>query len=74
MKPDPDDMNDDRAAWADEAIRTFQRASKCEDDEALPDLLADLMHWADRNPKAAPDGFDDALRRAQGNYEAETTE
>jgi hypothetical protein len=35
---------------------------------ALGDLLADLMHWTDRNGQ----DFDAALDRARGHYEAET--
>jgi len=37
-------------------------------EDALADLLADLMHWADRNSH----DFDAALERARWHYEAET--
>lgn len=67
LPPDPEGMNDTRAAWADTAIRAFQEATGT-DDDALGDLLTDLMHWSDRNNY----DFESALCRATGHYEAET--
>jgi hypothetical protein len=69
LPPDPDGMNFDRASWADKAISAFQHATGTDRDAALTDLLADLMHWADR----AGYGFREALDRARSHYEAETT-
>lgn len=69
LPPDPENMNDDRAAWAAEALSQFQRVTGTEDEDALGDLLCDLMHWSDRNDI----DFEDALWRARGHYEAETT-
>lgn len=73
LPPDPDGQNNDRGEWADRALRTFAEVTGMdmagEDDETiLGDLLADLMHWCDRN---AVD-FDDMLERARMNYAEET--
>jgi hypothetical protein len=68
LPPDPDGMNDKRASWAGSALAVFMRDTSTEDEDALGDLLADLMHWCDRNNY----DFDAALERAHGHYEAET--
>jgi hypothetical protein len=68
LPPDPDGMNFDRASWADKAISAFREATGADRDEALSDLLADLMHWADRTGYR----FNEALDRARSHYEAET--
>jgi hypothetical protein len=67
LPPDPEGMNDDRAAWAEHAMAAFQVATGTDDEDALSDLLADLMHWADR----AKYDFDAALIRGRDHYEAE---
>lgn len=69
LPPDPENMNDDRADWAAAALRSFQRETGTDDEDALGDLLCDLMHWCDRNHA----DFEAALFRARGHYEAETT-
>jgi hypothetical protein len=51
LPPDPESMNDDRAEWAAAALTEFQRVTGTEDEDALGDLLTDLMHWADRNDR-----------------------
>ncbi len=68
LPPNPDGMNFDRASWADKAITAFRDATGTDIEDALSDLLAHLMHWADR----AGYGFNKALDRARGHYEAET--
>ncbi|MBC7855281.1 MAG: hypothetical protein IAF94_17775 [Pirellulaceae bacterium] len=68
LPPDPEGMNDKRSAWADTAIRAFQIETGSDDEDALGDLLADLMHWSDRNNY----DFEAALTRGRGHYEAET--
>jgi hypothetical protein len=67
LPPDPDDQNDDRASWAAVALRQFQCATGADYEDALGDLLCDLMHWSDRNNF----DFELALERARGHYEAE---
>lgn len=62
--------NETRAFWAQEALHFFQQVTGADDGDALADLLADLMHLADRSPVK----FADALRRAALHYEAEVEE
>lgn len=69
LPPDPENMNDSRAAWAGAALRAFMEATRTDEEDALGDLLADLMHWADRNNF----DFELAFDRARFHYEAETT-
>jgi hypothetical protein len=61
-------MNDRRAAWAAVALRAFRLVTGTDDEDALGDLLCDLMHWSDRNDY----DFEAALSRARWHYEAET--
>jgi hypothetical protein len=60
--------NNDRAEWAGAALRYFQSITGT-DDEALPDLLCDLLHWCDR----ANVNFSSSLEQARENYETETS-
>jgi hypothetical protein len=69
LPPDPEKMNGNRAEWAGAAIRHFQCCTGTDIDDALCDLLCDLMHWADRNDF----DFEAQLRRASMHYEAETS-
>ena len=68
LPPDPEEMNDARAAWAATALRRFQEETGTDDETALTDLLCDLMHWCDRNGG----DFDSSLAAARMHYEAET--
>ena len=68
LPPDPDGINTERAQWTDAPMRCFQRETGTDDEDALSDLLCDLMHWCDRNDS----DFDAALSTAQMHYEAET--
>lgn len=77
IPPDPDGQNDDRAEWAESAIRQFQITTGTDFDDALKDLLCDLMHWCDRTTFTdgeTPIDFESALATARMHYEAETTE
>ena len=69
LPPDPENMNDDRAEWAASALRQFRCVTGTDYEDALGDLLGDLMHWCDRNNF----DFELALNRARGHYQAETT-
>jgi hypothetical protein len=60
LLPDPDGQNDDRAAWAGSAPLVFMQVTGTDEENALADLLADLMHWADRKGY----DFDAPLERA----------
>lgn len=68
LLPDPEGQNDARAGWAHQAIQTFEIATSCDRCDTLGDLLANLMHWCDRNEQ----DFETELERARGHYEAET--
>jgi hypothetical protein len=70
LPPDPEGKNADRAEWAGSALRHFQCTTGTDYEDALGDLLGDLMHWCDRNNF----DFEAALERARGHYEAETTD
>lgn len=65
--PFGDPTNDDRAIWAAKALQEFQRQTRCDNGDALCDLLADLMHAADRTGQ----DFDGELNRARMHYQDE---
>ena len=69
LPPDPENMNDNRAAWAENALYSFESETGIDGMEAVTDLLCALMHLADRK------GWDFglSLKRAQSAYTAETT-
>jgi hypothetical protein len=68
LPPDPEDMNDARAEWAGEVLQHFQCRTGTDFEDALPDLLCDFMHWADRHGI----DFDLTLDRARYHYRCET--
>ncbi len=68
LPPHPDGMNDKRAEWAGCAVRHFQSLTGTDFEDALSDLLGDLIHWSDRNNF----DFEAALDRACFHYEAAT--
>jgi hypothetical protein len=65
---DPARIDDKRAEWAAVALDAFAAETGADEEDALGDLLADLMHWCDRHGY----DFELALDRARGHYEAET--
>jgi hypothetical protein len=65
-----DHTNETRAAIAAGLIDTFKDKTNADQCDALADLLADLMHYAD----AYGFDFDNELRRARNNYDAEIEE
>ena len=70
LPPDPDGMNDDRASWAEIALHAFQAATGTDREDAVSDLICDLMHLCDRDGELGD--FDAQVERARGHYEAET--
>ena len=77
LPPDPEQLNDDRARWAAAAIASFESMSRTDPEDALADLLADLMHWSDRHRtdrSRSGETFAEALTRATAHYAAETQE
>jgi hypothetical protein len=65
---DVDGMNSQRAVWAKATLQSFVKQTGTEYEDALGDLLGDLMHLSDREPF----DFDLALERARSHYAAET--
>lgn len=59
--------NTQRADWAGFAIAAFQSVTRTDDEDAVSDLLCNLMHYCDRNGL----DFQAELSRAASNYEAE---
>ena len=68
LPPDVDGMNHRRARWARTALQEFMAQTGVDYEDALGDLLADLMHLSDREPF----DFEAGLDRARGHYAAET--
>jgi hypothetical protein len=67
LPPDPEGQNADRAEWAHRAILAFESATRTEREDALADLLCDLMHWAN----VYGQDFDRELSRATDSYAEE---
>jgi hypothetical protein len=72
LPPDPEKLNDQRAGWAGDALTNFALATnmsvKHDKPEIVGDLLANIMHWCDRNSI----DFDERLANARMHYAAET--
>jgi hypothetical protein len=68
LPPNPDGLNSARAEWAQAAIIAFRKVTGTEEEEALSDLLCDLMHLANRQGE----NFYESLGRAINNYVEET--
>jgi hypothetical protein len=62
--------NFERAGWAGAALRHFQSSTGTDDDTALPDILCDLQHWANREGVS----FENALDTARMHHQAECAE
>ncbi len=66
-------INGERAGWAHEAVKTFQKETGLSDvdglDTAVGDLLGDLMHLCDRESL----DFSELLEKGQHYYESETS-
>ena len=70
LPPDPEGMNDQRAALAESIVVRFIDEAQTDRECALTDLLADLMHWCDRHSV----NFTIELELAREHYAAETTD
>lgn len=64
---DPDNMNLTRSTWAEAAVVTFMGCTRTDREDAIADLLTDLMHLCDRGDTS----FENELARAKANYEIE---
>lgn len=69
LPPDLKNQNDNRAKLAQVALDAFQKKTKADEWDALPDLLCDLIHWCDRTDGTE---FDEQLARARRYYAEET--
>jgi hypothetical protein len=49
VPPDPDGMNSKRAKWARKALETHMLATRNDPETVFGDLLADMIHFADRH-------------------------
>lgn len=65
---DPDGMNDIRTECGGHDIKSIMDETGTELDNALPDILANLMHWASANNV----DFTAELVRAGTNFKTET--
>jgi hypothetical protein len=65
--PTPEAKNSLRVVSAAQALNVFVRESGCDADDALTDLLTNLMHWCD----ATSGDFNAALKRAWLHHQAE---
>ena len=68
LPQDPDRLNAHRALWAAAALAELRRQTGADLEDAVSDLLADLMHWCDRFGQEFPK----ELRRALNHYQEET--
>ncbi|MCX6917631.1 MAG: hypothetical protein NT167_32120 [Verrucomicrobia bacterium] len=68
LPPDPEKRNESRARSADTVLEMFQWQTGADIEDALSDLLANLMHWCDRFGQ----DFQKELHRAQNHYREET--
>ena len=59
MYHEPD--NNDRANWAQAAVDAFQAGCRTDNEYAIQDLLADLLHLARRNGKDPQELIGNAL-------------
>jgi len=59
-----------RTVWAEAALTTFREATRCDLEDALGDLLCDLMHWA----VFSKYDFEAALDRARDHFQQEVDE
>ena len=69
LPPDPEGRNEDRSQTALDALRTLVTSTGADTEDALSDLLCNLMHFADRYDF----DFESELGRAEMHYRAETS-
>ena len=72
LPTDPDGMNQIRAMSAAEALHAFMETTGTDAEDAICDLLCNMLHLCDRMRGTYGD-FDRQLSRAREHYTAETT-
>ena len=68
-----DPTNEMRAEWAERAVDVFITIVATDREDAVADLLCDLMHLCQRQPERYG-SFEAALARGRANYQAEVEE
>jgi hypothetical protein len=68
LPTDPEGDNDRRARDAGTALEGFGEVTSTDDQDAVADLVTNVMHWCDRNGVA----FCSELKRAWRSYDEET--
>lgn len=69
IPPDPDNQNDERADWAGRCLELFKKLTRCDEEDAVHDLITDLAHYCDRQETV---DFNDELNHAANMYNEET--
>ena len=70
LSPDPQRPNLRRARRAAAALAAYRRRTGADPQDAISDLLTDLMHWCEQFGPAFPA----ELHRARSHYAAETAQ
>lgn len=70
IPPDAENMNQLRASWAAQSLTRFREVTGTDAEDAVADLIANLMHYCDYNRIR----FSYELNRARGMYHDETRE
>lgn len=65
--------NEQRAAWAEEALVVFMKRTKTDDCDAVADLICDLAHLCNALPKQYG-SMKEAIKHGMGNYRDEVAE
>jgi len=68
LPDDPQERNNERAHWAQVTLAAFVAETSTDENTALVEFLAGVMHWCDRTGE----NFDTHLERARSLYREET--
>lgn len=66
-------LNLERAAWAESAVDAFQIETGTDDENAVADLLCNIMHLCRFEPQKYGE-FEDQLERARANHAGEVAD
>jgi len=67
LPDDPQERNNERAHWAQVTLAAFVAETSTDENTALVEFLAGVMHWCDRSGES----FDAHLERARSLYREE---
>ena len=68
LPDDPQERNNERAHWAQVTLAAFVAETSTDENTALVEFLAGVMHWCDRSGES----FEAQLERARSLYREET--